>query len=40
MFVLEDIRSLNDDTYNLTGFISKNGSVYIPAIRCGDNDKW
>ena len=36
----EDIRSANDDTYNLIGFISKNGSERIPVIRCGDNDKW
>ena len=38
--MLEDIRSVNDDTYNLTGFISKNGSEHIPVVRCGDNNKW
>ena len=38
--VLEDIRSVNDDTYNLTGFISKNGSEHVPIVRCGDNDEW
>ena len=38
--MLEDIRSVNDDTYNLTRFISKNGSGHIPVVRCGDNNKW
>ena len=39
-FKLEVQSMNNDDTYNLIGFISKNGSERIPVIRCGDNDKW